>query len=163
MRVTAQQKKEQLLAGLLEVRSRILDIASALPLEKQKIAYLGEWDIYDMLAHLAGWDFTNLKAAEQIQSGSVPEFYQYRSPDWRVYNAQLVAKYRLDDLEALVNFVCAAQQTLLEKMTALSPMELYKDRGIRIRGYKVTIARLLEAELKDEHVHLAQLEAFAAP
>ena len=162
MRETVQQKKEQLLSELLEVRRKILDIACALPLEKQKIAYLGEWDIYDLLAHLAGWDFTNIQAAEQIQSGNVPEFYQYRSPDWKAYNAQLVAKYRQDDLETQVNFVRAAQQKLLEAMAALPPMEIYKDRGIRVRNYKVTIARLLEAELKDEIVHLAQLETFAA-
>ena len=162
MRETAQQKKDQLLSGLMEVRRRILDLAGALPSEKQNVAYLGEWDIYDMLGHLAGWDFTNIQAVEQILSGNVPEFYQYASPDWRDYNAQLVAKYRMDELEPLVNFVRATQQTLLKIITALQPEELYKDRGIRIRAYKITIARLLEAELKDERVHLAQLEAFAA-
>jgi hypothetical protein len=162
VRETAQQKKDQLLSGLLEVRRQILDLAGALPLEKQNVAYLGEWDIYGMLAHLAGWDFTNIQAVEQIRSGSMPEFYQYASPDWRAYNAQLVAKYRMDELDTLVNFVRATQQTLLKIITALQPEELYKDRGIRIRGYKITIARLLEAELKDERVHLAQLEAFAA-
>lgn len=162
MRETAQQKKEQLLSGLMEVRRLILDLAGALPVEKQKAAYLGEWDIYDMLAHLAGWDFTNIQAVEEIRSGIVPEFYQYSGPDWRDYNAQLVAKYRMDELEPLLNFVRATQQTLLKIIIDLQPEELYIDRGIRIRSYRITIARLLEAELKDERVHLAQLEAFAA-
>ena len=162
MRETKQQDKEHLLSGLLEVRSKILDLAGALPLEKQRVAYLGEWDIYDLLAHLAGWDFTNIQAVEQIQSGSVPEFYQYASPDWRDYNAQLVAKYRMDELDTLVKFVGATQHTLLEIISTLQPEELYKDRGIRIRAYKITIARLLEAELKDEQIHLGQLEDFAA-
>jgi len=162
VRETAQQKKDQLVTGLLEVRKQILDLAGALPLDKQKAVYLGEWNIYEMLAHLAGWDFTNIQAVEQVLSGNVPEFYQYASPDWRDYNAHLIAKYRMDELEPLVDFVSATQQTLLKIITALQAEELYIDRGIRIRGYKITIARLLEAELKDERVHLAQLEEFAA-
>jgi len=76
--------------------------------------------------------------------------------------AYLVASYRLEDLEALVNSVRSAQQELLARAVELSPVEFYRDRDIRFKGYKITIARLLEAELKDERVHLAQLETFAA-
>jgi hypothetical protein len=39
--------------------------------------------------------------------------------------------------------------------------ELSRDTGVRFRGYKVTIARTLEAEVKDEKVHHAQIEEFA--
>lgn len=76
--------------------------------------------------------------------------------------AYLVASYRLEDLEALVNSVRSAQQELLARVVALPPVELYKDRNVRFKGYKITIARLLEAELKDGREHLAQLEAFVA-
>ena len=97
-------------------------------------------------------EITNIQAVEQIRSGNVPEFYQYAGPDWRDYNAQPVAKYRMDELEPLLNFVRATQQTLLKIIIDLQPEELYIDRGIRIRSYRITIARLLEAELKDERV-----------
>lgn len=162
MKETVQQKKARLLADFVEVRHKILDLASSLALEKRSTAYLGEWDIADMLAHLSGWDDTNMQAIDQLQSGEVPEFYQYSSPDWRIYNAHLVAKYRLDDLDALVNFVSTTQQRLVARAAAIPAVELFRDRDIRFKGYKITIARLLEAELKDERVHLAQLEAFAA-
>ena len=162
MGLTVQEKKERLLADLVEVRRKILEVASALPVEKRGQAYLGEWDIYAMLAHLAGWDHTNLQAIEQVQAGQVPEFYQHIGRDWREYNAYLVATYRLDDLVALVHFVRAAQQKLLACVVDLPPVEFYRDREIKFRGYKITIARLLEAELKDERIHLAQLESFAA-
>ncbi len=162
MRLTVQEKKEQLLAGLIDIRRQILEVASVLPVEKRNRAYLGEWDIFALLAHLAGWDHTNLQAIEQIQAGQVPAFYQYIGHDWREYNAYLVATYRLDDLEALVNSVRSTQQELLAQVAELPPVEFYRDREIRFKGYKITIARLLEAELKDERVHLAQLEAFAA-
>lgn len=162
MRETSQQKKEQLVVKLVDVRQKILDRASSLPEERRKIVFLGEWDVYDVLAHLAGWDYTNFEAIAQIQSENLPEFYQSYSRDWQIYNAQLVAKYRLDDLEALIQSVKFAQQELINCIMALPAEELYRDRGIRFKGYKVTIARLLEAELKDERVHLAQLEKFAA-
>lgn len=162
MRLTVQEKKEQLVAELADVRRQILAVASSLPVKKRGQAFLGEWDIYALLAHLTGWDHTNRQAIEQIQASQVPEFYQFISRDWREYNATLVATYRLDDLEALVNCVRSAQQELLAQVADLPPKELYRDRGIRFRGYKITIARLLEAELKDERVHLAQLETFAA-
>lgn len=162
MRLTVQVKKEQLIASLVDVRRQILEAASALPVEKRSQAYLGEWDIFALLAHLAGWDHTNLQAIEQIQASQVPGFYQYIGRDWREYNAYLVATYRLEDLDALVDSVRSAQQELLARVVELPPVELYRDRDIRFRGYKITVARLLEAELKDERVHLAQLEAFAA-
>lgn len=162
MRLTVQEKKEQLLAALVDVRRQILEAACALPVEKRNQAYLGEWDIFALLAHLAGWDHTNLQAIEQIRAGQVPAFYQYIGRDWREYNAYLVATYRLDDLEELVNSVHSAQQELLARVVEFPPVELFRDRDVRYKGYKITIARLLEAELKDERVHLDQLIAFAA-
>ena len=159
-RRTVQQKADQLIASLLEVRGAILDAAQALSLPAQSQVFLGEWDIQDLLAHLAGWDYTNIRASGEIQAGQVPEFYNHYDRDWRTYNAALVARYRQADFPAQVACVRESHQALINVVKALPPAELYKDYGVRFRGYKVIIARLLEADLKDVKVHLAQVEAF---
>jgi hypothetical protein len=48
------EKKAELIAGLQDVRERILTLGSALPEAMQKQFYLGVWSTHEMLAHLAG-------------------------------------------------------------------------------------------------------------
>ena len=158
----AQATKRRLIAGLIETRSKILDTVLTLAPAEQDRIFLGVWSAKDVLAHLAGWDVTNLKAAKSIRAGKLPAFYAYRDPDWKTYNARLVSKYRRDRLAELLSLVRDTHHALIEFLTALPAEELDRDRGVRFRGYKVTIARLLEAELKDEKTHQTQLEGLSA-
>ena len=57
---------------------------------------LGIWTIKDLLAHLIGWDFTNLQAIQQILAGQYPTFFKYYDKDWQSYNARLVLEYRVE-------------------------------------------------------------------
>jgi hypothetical protein len=160
IRRTVQQKADQLITDVVEVRRAILDAAQALPPLAQSQVFLGVWDIQDLLAHLTGWDYANIQAAHEIQAGQVPEFYSHYDPDWRTYNAALVACYRQADFLTQLDCVRESHQALLGMVRALPPAELFLDRGLRVRGYKVIIARLLEADLKDVRVHLAQIQEF---
>ena len=47
-----------------------------------------------LIVHLVGWDYTNILAIEALRSRQLPAFYAYRDPDWRSYNASLVAEYK---------------------------------------------------------------------
>jgi hypothetical protein len=38
--------------------------------------------------------------------------------------------------------------------------EFEADKGVRFKGYKVTIARVIQGELDDEQTHYAQIEEF---
>lgn len=53
-----------------------------------------------------------------------------------------------------------SHQQLLASLRAIPGEEFDRDRGIRFRGWKVTIARLLQAEAEDEVTHAAQVAAF---
>jgi hypothetical protein len=46
---------------------------------------------------------------------------------------------------------------LLDFLAIIPPEKFNKDFGVRFRGYKVTVQRLLEAELEDEKTHLQQI------
>lgn len=157
----AQSRKDTILSGLVEVRKEILAAAAALPTERQDQVFLGVWSIADLLAHLVGWDYTNLRAAEQLLASQVPEFYAHIDPDWRTYNASLVARYRQANFAEMLASTQRSHQELLDYLLAIPAEEFNRDRGIRVRGYKVTIARLLEAEAKDERIHLEQIRQFA--
>ena len=65
----AQAKKEGILADLVETREKILDAASSLSPADQDRVFLGVWSVKDLLAHLVGWDFANLEAAQAILAG----------------------------------------------------------------------------------------------
>ena len=54
MSTTAQEKKESIIAALIQARRKILDVAYALPPEKQDEVFLGVWSVADLLAHLIG-------------------------------------------------------------------------------------------------------------
>jgi hypothetical protein len=45
-------------------------------------------------------------------------------------------------------------------LKSLPDGDIFKDRGVRYKGYILTIARLIVAETKDEKVHLSQIKDF---
>jgi len=156
----AQIKKEQLLADLREARANILSEASALPAKKRDYVFLGIWSLKDLLAHLAGWDYTNIEAVRSVMAGNLPSFYEYHDRDWKTYNAILVEKHRKASFKELLAEVKKSHKKLVEFLETIPPEHFNKDFGVRFRGYKVTIQRLLEAEIKDEQIHCQQITNF---
>jgi hypothetical protein len=157
---TTQAEKDEIISGLVETRRRILDVASCLPPEKQDEVFLGVWSVKDLLAHLVGWDFTNTEAAREILAGEVPNFYSYYDRDWKSYNARLVVEYKRDNFAYLLSSVEDSHQRLIDFLKTIPAEEFDKERGVRFKRYKVTIARLLQAEIDDEKVHHVQIKEF---
>ena len=155
-----EKKKAGLISGLRDGRERILALAAALKPDQRDEIYLGTWSSREMLAHLAGWLETNVQATNEILAGEVPGFYEYADKDWASYNALLVDEYAQDDFEELLLVFRETHNRFLEIVEGIPASDLWKDRGIRARGRKVTIGRLLEAELQDEEEHYFQLKQF---
>lgn len=158
----AKTQKDGLILGLTEVRRNILDEAGAISVEKQGQVFLGVWSVRDLLAHLAGWDFTNLEAAKDVLTGKLPKFYAHHGRDWKTYNAMLVEKHKRENFADLLALVRASHQQLIDFLKTVSAEAFTRDTGVRAGGYKVTIARLLQAEIKDEKIHLQQIRDFRA-
>ena len=153
-------RKDKILSSLVEVRQNILTEVSRLSDAQQNQVFLGIWTIKDLLAHLAGWDYTNKTAVNEIMAGRLPTFYTHHDHDWKAYNGMLVAEYARDSSEELIRLTKSAQRDLVERLETIPPEMFNKDFGVRFRGYKVTIQRLLEAEVKDEQIHLQQIVDF---
>jgi uncharacterized damage-inducible protein DinB len=150
-------RKDQILAALVETRQSILSKVSGLSDEQREQVFLGIWSIKDLLAHLIGWDHTNLDAAKSVLEGQIPAFYEQRDPDWRTYNAILVKKNKKGSIQELLVKARDSQQRLIEFLQTIPPENFNKDFGVRFRGYRVTVQRLLEAERGDEQTHLQQI------
>ncbi len=147
----AQAEKDKIIGGLVEARSKILEAASLLsPTERDEV-FLGVWSVRDLLAHLVGWDYTNLNAVQEILAGQKPGFWAHYDRDWKSYNARLVAEYRRDDFSELVAAVEASHRALIDYLQMV-PADAYVKRK--------QIATLLRAETRDEEVHHRQVEAF---
>ncbi|HWR64493.1 MAG TPA: DinB family protein [Bellilinea sp.] len=153
----AQLKKNALIADILATRRDILTASADVPRALRDKIFLGSWSLLDLLAHLAGWDDANRQAVEAIRGGQLPAFYEYAERNWTTFNAKLVSEYRLDDFDALLERVCTTQQNLIEVLNTVPPEDFDRDYQVRFKKYKVTISRLLRAELKDEKVHLSQI------
>ena len=163
MREKSETLNRELLSAIIETRIAVLRAASQLSLEVRNTAFLGVWSVKDLIAHLIGWDFTNLAAAKDIQAGKLPEFYAHYDRDWKTFNAELVAKYKRDDFEELLALSRDSQGQLIAYLESVPAETFEQDFGVRTgRNYKVTIARLLQAELKDGQEHLKQIQEFSA-
>jgi hypothetical protein len=158
--VKAQAKKEQLLVDLQEARVEILREASALPAKKRDEVFLGIWSVKDVLAHLAGWDYTNIEAIKSVLAGNLPSFYKYHDHDWQTYNAMLVEKYRKGSFRELLATVRTSHKKLVNFLQTIPPEHFSRDFGVRFRGYRVTIQRLLQADIKDVQIHHQQIVDF---
>lgn len=155
-----EERKDELIAGLRDVRERILTLAASLSENQRNEIYVGTWSSREMLAHLAGWDETNIRAASEILAGTLPSFFEQSDKDWATYNAKLVAEYNRDEFEDLVSLIKETHRNLLALIDDLPVSEIWKDRGIRAKGWKVTIGHLLEVEMEDEEEHYSQLKKF---
>lgn len=153
-------RKEKILSGLLETRQAILAEVLTLSDEQTKQVFLGIWSVNDLLAHLIGWDYTNLEAVQSVQAGQVPAFYEYHDRDWQRYNAILVKKYKKNSVKELLKNAQISQAKLIRFLRTIPPENFNKDFGVRFRGYKVTMQRLLEADRSDEQTHLQQITDF---
>ena len=159
-RLSAEEKKEKLLSDLVDVRERILKESSYFSPDMVDVKFLGTWDIQDLLAHLSGWDITNLQATQEIMQGKVPSFYAHYDRDWKSYNAKLVEEYKREDLQTQLSLMKDTHDKLIQFLERVPPPEFFKDRGIRNKGYKVILYRLLEVERKDEEIHLQQIREY---
>jgi len=158
----SQLKKNTLIADMLATRQDILAAAAEVPPALRSKVFLGSWSVLDLLAHLAGWDDANRQAVEAIHGGQLPAFYDYAERNWTSFNAKLVSEYRLDDFDALVKRVSSCQQQLVDVLEDVPADDFDRDFKVRFKGYKVTISRLLRAELQDEKVHLSQIRQIQA-
>jgi hypothetical protein len=162
MRSTVDDKKQELLSGFIEVRRNLLALSAQIPLDGQERVFLGIWSIRDLLAHLIGWDYSNLEAIQMVSEGRLPAFYEYIDKDWRSYNARLVDLYKKGTLPDLIQAAQVSQGALIDRLIPIPAKDLFHDYGVRFRGYKVTIARLIQADTKDVKAHLEQVKEFVA-
>ena len=153
-------RKDKILSSLIETRQSILAEVPRLSERQRDQIFLGIWLVKDLLAHLIGWDKTNLAASKRILKGTLPSFYKYHDRDWQTYNAIFVKKHKKDSSDELIAEAIASQKKLVEFLQSIPPEQFNKDFGVRFRGYKVTIQRLLEAEIDDEQTHLQQIVDF---
>jgi hypothetical protein len=107
-------RKEQTLSSLKETRQNILAEASKLSKRQWDQVFLGSWSIKDLLAHLIGWDDTNLEAIQNVLAGKLPAFYEYRDPDWRTYNAMLVKKHKVNSSKEILTKAKDSQEKLIQ-------------------------------------------------
>jgi len=160
MNIKSQAKKEQVISELKKARSNILTEVAALSTKQRNTIFLGVWSVKDLLAHLAGWDFTNIDAVRSLMTGKVPSFYEYRDRDWQTYNAMLVGKYKRNSFRELLATVKNSQKELIKFLQPIPSEYFNKDFDVRFRGYKVTIQRLLKADIKDNQIHCQQIVDF---
>jgi C_GCAxxG_C_C family probable redox protein len=155
--------KAEIINGLEQTRKEIIENCACLPANRQEQLFLGEWSLKDLLAHFIGWDHANREALQALREQRLPEFYALVDKDWRRFNGQWVEKYRYEKFERVLAEVRVSQRALLNTLAAVPEEEFRLDRGVRYKGYKVTLAGLLEAELKEEKVHLEQVIDFLEP
>ena len=150
--------KQDIIAGLLAARQRILDALSNLPLDKQDEVFLGIWSIKDLLAHLVGWDVTNIEAVTDIRAGRPPRVFQHWDPEWAKYNAELVRKYKHDNFSELLDSIQQSHAALIEFVRIVPAEGIDKDYGIRSPGgTNITVERFLQFEIEDEGRHYQQI------
>jgi hypothetical protein len=163
MKKNLQVEKDDLLHAFHANRAAILACARSWPAGRLAEVFLGEWCLLDLLAHLSGWDEANREAVSAVQAGRLPAFYAHKDADWRGINASHVRNHRRSTLPAQVALAERTFADLTNALDRLAAADFYRDYGVRYKGWKVIVARLVESELHDERIHLAQLKAWLIP
>ncbi len=154
-------KKDDLIANLTAARVKLVDALNALPPEKRNEIYLGEWSAEDLIAHLIGWDYSYLAAAEDLLAGVLPSFYALRDDDWASYNHYLVQQYKNGRWAELLAALEESHRKLVELLRTIPEEDFDKDQGVHYDGSPVTVAKLIRAEAQDEQEHYRQLKEWS--
>lgn len=155
-----ESKKQELIDGLVQARSHILEQVKAAPPAHLDQIFLGSWCLKDLIAHLTGWDYTNLKAAQEILAGKYPSFFQYADKDWSSYNARLVEIYRQEPFRAMLEALESSHRELIDYLRSIPARDLLNRKAKPETGRSVTIKSLIRFEARDEEKHAKQIEAF---
>jgi hypothetical protein len=153
---------QALIDDLIAVRASLLAAVRELPPDCLDEPCIGTWAVKDLLAHLIGWDETNLQAVKDILAGQRPSFFQYYDPDWRSYNASLVKTYRIEPFQTLLAEAAKSHSHLVEFLQSLPAEAILQGKSPREQGRSVTIRNLLRAEAADERKHCIQVQEFRA-
>lgn len=156
-RKTIEAKKQDLIAGLVAGRGGILAAIQALPPGCEDVIFLGTWSLKDLVAHLVGWDSTNIQAVQEILAGQYPAFFQFYDKDWQGYNRRLVQQHRKDSLPELLLDAAASHRQLIAFLQSLGAADLLNAKASRPSGRSVTIRNLLRSEAADEQQHAEQI------
>jgi hypothetical protein len=156
--------KDEVIRAAREARAAIRERILALSPDDCARPFLGMWSVKDLVAHLIGWDETNVRAVRSLLRGKLPTFYAQHDRDWQTYNARLVRRSGGRPIGTLMRMERQSHGKLLEVLEAVPPDKFGADVGVRFRGFKVTIERLIAAEAEDERTHARQIiQAFGTP
>jgi hypothetical protein len=139
-------------------RKALVAAVESVPPELRDVPFVGDWDVRDVIAHTIGWDYTNVAALPDFAAGRLPAFFDRYDPDWAAVNADLVARYRLDDWGALMRSLREAQRAFVEALAAFSDANL--DNAVSWNGRRVSLRGMLRAISRDEAEHVRQIQAF---
>jgi hypothetical protein len=152
--------RDSLIDAFVRRRALLLVAAEGVPPERRTTLFVGHWNLLDLLAHLVGWDYTNVKAIEELKAGRIPDFYRHYDPGWAAYNQQLIERYGADDWEVLREGLRQSQAAVVAALGRLTAEEMTRTLSGAGRRRPVSIAGILRAALGDEREHLRQIRAF---
>ena len=152
-------RKQEITTGLISARQKILAAISLLPPARLNEVFLGVWSVKDLLAHLIGWDYTNIEAVKDILAGQAPRVFKQWDPEWANYNAELVRRYRRDRFGDMLTESTASHAALIEFIETIPAEDIGKDFGIRSpNGTNITVEWFLQFEIDDEGCHYDQVQ-----
>lgn len=158
-----EKRKEEIISDLTSARQSVLAEMALLTEGQLNEPCVGIWCVKDVLAHLIGWDYTNLQAVQEILAGQRPTFFQYYDKDWRSFNAHLVAIYRKEPFGEHIKEAETSHQQLVGFLQSLPAEKLVNGKSPREQGRTITIRNLLKSEAADERKHAEKIHAFFAP
>src|SRR5690606_38655529 len=83
---------DDLIDAFLRGREDLLGAAERIAAPERRTPFVGHWSVMDVLAHLVGWDYTNVEAIEATRAGRLPAFYRHYDPGWAGYNQALIER-----------------------------------------------------------------------
>jgi hypothetical protein len=149
---------ESLLEQFSRARAALIAAASSVPPALRDQPFVGAWDVKDVIAHTIGWDYTNIEALPDFRIGRLPAFFARYDADWAAINAALIARYRVEDWDALMVALHDSQRAFIDAMRGLSDADL--DTAASWGRRRVSLRGMMRAVSHDESQHVAQVRDF---
>jgi hypothetical protein len=150
--------KQKLFQRLLNEWSNILQILNEMKSQEKEHHAIGNWTIYEMLSHLAGWAVWRVKATKELFKTGHSDYSHFSNTD--EFNACIVAERVNQSWGQIVQEVKHADEEWIALLDSLSEEDIFVSTRFRSPAWE-TLAEWVKIAFEHYTHHARIIERYS--
>jgi hypothetical protein len=121
--------KRDLFQRVRDEYTKCLELLAQVKSQGKQHEMIGNWTVFEMLKHLAGWAVWRVKATKDLLNNRPTDFSHFKDNDG--FNAKIVVKRANRSWDQIVQEVRDAEEEWIELLESLNPEDIFISKKYR--------------------------------